>query len=348
MKEGRKLASIRIISNIIPISGADAIELALVDGWQCVVKKNEVKIGEHVVYFEIDSVLPVRSEFEFLRKSCYVSNDWITGFRLKTMRFRGQISQGLVLPISTFPELIGIEMYRDVTELLGIVKWDPPIPAQLAGKVKGNFPSFIPKTDQERIQNLYPKYKEKYADHVFEVSLKLDGASCTFYKYDEQVGVCSRNLDLDIHSEQNQENTYIRMFRMFESQLKSMSRNLAFQGELMGPGIQGNREKLNEHVFFLFDIFDIDRQRYLSATERKEVILDHMQHVPILCDHSFIFQTHSLEEILDYANCKSLHHSIAEGLVFKSIQDPSISFKAINNQFLLKEGSVTHGFTVGM
>ena len=102
----RKLASIQTITNIEPIENADAIELAHVLGWQCVVKKNEVAIGDKVVYFEIDSFLPIRPEFEFLRGSSYRNSELLgEGFKLKTMKFRGQISQGLVLPISIFKEI---------------------------------------------------------------------------------------------------------------------------------------------------------------------------------------------------------------------------------------------------
>ena len=150
----RKLATIRTISELRPIEGADKIELAIVDGWQVVVAKDvEHMVGDKVVYCEIDSFLPIRDEFEFLRKSSYKKMGDQEGFRLKTIKLRGQVSQGLILPISVVPitqfaTALNLPEGMDVTEMLGIVKYEPPIPAELAGKVKGGFPSFLSKTDR--------------------------------------------------------------------------------------------------------------------------------------------------------------------------------------------------------
>lgn len=142
----RKLASVVKVLDIKPIPGADAIEVATVKGWNVVVKKNEYKVGDLAIYYEIDSYLPIKPEFEFLRKSSYKKMaDGTEGFRLKTVKLRGQISQGLLTPL-TFDAVEG----EDVTERLGVTKYEPPIPAQLAGLVKGLFPSFIPKTQEER------------------------------------------------------------------------------------------------------------------------------------------------------------------------------------------------------
>jgi tRNA-binding EMAP/Myf-like protein len=171
----RKLASIRRIKEISPIDGADKIEVVKVDGWQVVVGKDvEYKAGDLVIYCEIDSFLPIREEFEFLRKTSYRKMGGIEGFRLKTIRLRGVISQGLILPLSVlegggemrigiskqphgdqlqlgpYDDALIIEEGTDVTEILGIVKFELPIPAQLSGKVKGNFPGFLRRTDEER------------------------------------------------------------------------------------------------------------------------------------------------------------------------------------------------------
>lgn len=182
----RKLASIRTIAEIRPIPGADLIELAIVDGWQCVVKKGEFSPGDPCCYIEIDSVLPVRPEYEFLRKGCHRKAEWLPGgegFRIKTVKLRGQISQGLALPITT-----DHDEGEDVTDALGIVLWDPPVSANLRGQARGNFPSYIPKTDQERAQNCLRKLTESYGDHTFEATLKLDGSSCTIYAKDGFLG----------------------------------------------------------------------------------------------------------------------------------------------------------------
>ena len=120
----RKLASIQRIWKIEPIEGADRIELAYVLGWQCVVNKGQFKPMDLAVYFEIDSFLPIRPEYEFMRASSYKNTDIMgEGFRLKTQKFRGQVSQGLILPVSQFHEIpTEIELGADVTEILKVRK----------------------------------------------------------------------------------------------------------------------------------------------------------------------------------------------------------------------------------
>lgn len=337
----RKLASIRVIKEIRPHSNADTLELAIVDGWQVIIKKGEFKAGDHVVYFEVDSVLPIRPEYEFLRKCCYVKKDWVEGFRLKTIKLRGELSQGLITAIPG-----GLVTFdgRDVTDVLGVVKWDPPVPAQLAGQVKGNFPPFIPKTDQERVQNLVHAVDEAHFNKdLFEVSMKLDGSSFTCYYYNGNVGVCSRNLELKINDE-NKDNTFVKLFveSGLADYLMSYGRNIAIQGELMGPGIQGNREEFTDVVMFIFDIFSIDEQRYLTPDERMAVFegdegifdnTEHIYHVPVLANN---LPLPSYEEILSLANGSSMYNKVREGIVFKRV-DGKFSFKAISNEFLLRE-----------
>ncbi len=236
----RKLATIRKIKDIVPIEGADAIELALVDGWQVVVAKNVGhKVGDKVVYCEIDSFLPIKEEFEFLRKSSYKKMGDQEGFRLKTIKLRGQISQGLILPYSVIPVAQFASAHdlpegMDVSEMLGIVKYDPPVSAQLAGKVKGNFPSFLRKTDEERIQNLVKEYAAwaLSSKHQFYATEKLDGSSFTCYLKDGVFGVCSRNMEL-LETEDNTFWTVARKLDL-ENKLKSLGRNVCFQGEMVG------------------------------------------------------------------------------------------------------------------
>jgi RNA ligase (TIGR02306 family) len=188
----RKLASIRKVTDIQEIVGADAIEVAVVGGWKVVTKKGEYEPGDLCVYCEIDSFLPIKEEFEFLRKSSYKKMGDQEGFRLKTIKLRGQVSQGLILPMSVFGDF-GWTAYEglDVTERLGIVKYEPPIPAELAGKVKGPFPSFLHKTDEERVQNISVEYSAMCyrSEHKFYVTEKLDGSSATFYFRKGEFGV---------------------------------------------------------------------------------------------------------------------------------------------------------------
>lgn len=342
----RKLASIRTVSELRPIPGADLIELAIVDGWQCVVKKGEFQPGDRCAYFEIDSVLPIRPEYEFLRKACYRRAEWLPGgegLRIKTVKLRGQISQGLALSVGSLGSLDAIAAANalledggnDITEALGVVLWDPPVHSSLRGMARGNFPTFIPKTDQERAQNCLRKLAESHGDHLFEATLKLDGSSCTIYAKDGFLGVCSRNLDLDLNQEGN---AFVDMGRKVGDRILSLGRNLAFQGELMGPGIQGNREGFTEFRWFVFDVWDIDAGRYLSSEERRVLVqqLD-LDHVPIVHDAMPAAAT-TLADLLAYSDAqRSIGHDVAEGVVYKSHRDPAVSFKVIANRFLLAE-----------
>jgi RNA ligase (TIGR02306 family) len=336
----RKLASIQKIKEILPIDGADAIELAIVNGWKVVVAKNvEHKVGNLVVYCEIDSFLPIKDEFEFLRKSSYKKlSDGKEGFRLKTIKLRGQISQGLILPLSSvqLPNKDLLTEGMDVTTELDIIKYEPPIPAELEGKVKGLFPSFIPKTDEERIQNFsldYDKWKELKGN--FYVTEKLDGSSATFYYKDGEFGACSRNLELL----ETEGNTFWKVARMMdlENKMKSLGYNVSLQGELIGEGIQGNPYKIRGQKVFFFNVFNIDKYEYASSEEFRNTIKElDLDAVPIIETNFSIPST--IDEIIQYADSKSVLNQQfdREGVVIRSL-DRKISFKVISNKFLLNE-----------
>jgi RNA ligase (TIGR02306 family) len=335
----RKLASIKIIDDIQPIEGADMIELAVVGGWKVVVAKDVGhKVGDHVIYCEIDSFLPIKPEFEFLRKSSYKKMGDQEGFRLKTIKLRGQVSQGLILPMSVFGDF-GWTAYEglDVTEMLGIQKYEPPVPAQLAGKAKGNFPGFIQKTDEERVQNLTRDYEgwKLQSAHQFYAAEKLDGSSATFYLRDGQFGVCSRNLELV----EVEDNTFWKVARemKIEERLRELGRNIAIQGELIGEGVQGNSYKIKGHTVRFFNVFDIDTFQKLGLNDLTYIIVDMFgfQTVPIIEVPFTLPET--VGELLQNAEGKSVLNSQTEreGLVIRSL-DNTISFKAISNKFLLK------------
>lgn len=362
----RKLASIAEITYIKPIEGADAIECAIVNGgWPVVVKKGEYQVGDVAIYLEIDSWVP-HELAPFLSKGQEPREyNGVKGERLRTVKLRGQISQGLLLPL-TIPsnydeepayvhEPVGDQsrcyiLYNnlgdDVTEELGIQKWEPPIPAQLQGMMKGNFPHFIPKTDQERCQNLRKDIFETHKDEIYEVTTKLDGSSMTVYVKNGEVGVCSRNIDLK-ETEGNsfwkaarEQNIVEALARLSEDK----GEEYAIQGELIGEGIQGNPEKLKGQRFYLFDIYSITESRYLLVNERYS-ILDNMnnlcgadiEHVPIVDGHLRVAQAYdTIDELLEYAEGPSLNpQTKREGLVFKSWES-DFTFKAIANSYLLK------------
>ncbi len=374
----RQLVTIRTIDGLEPIAGADAIEVALIDGWKVVTKKGEFQVGDRCVYFEIDSFLPESDQrYAFLMKSSVREFEGVRGHKLRTIKLRGQISQGLVLPLSSFPELS--EWHEDTAAHLGIKKWEPVLSAQIAGQCKGSFPSFIRKTDQERCQNLkgdifgyedqmfpfnVPDISDKSRQELiekgllvqvdgewkkvvkakadrharYEITIKLDGSSCTLYHNEGQVGVCSRNLELKM--EGNEGNALVQMMTPeLREKLTTLGRNIALQGEIMGPGIQGNRENLKTATLFIFDIYDIDNGEYLGADERYD--LAHflgVQHAPIIGMASKLddLGIHDIDGLLAYAEGYSLNHPVREGLVFKRV-DGKFSFKAISNAFLAKE-----------
>lgn len=347
----RKLASIRRIDAIDPIAGADAIEVATIGGWKVVVKKGEFAAGDLAVYFEIDSWIP-HALAPFLSKGKEPRQfNGISGERLRTVKLRGQVSQGLLLPIETTFAGKDRSFYwsmlnEDVSDQLGIQKWEPPISPQMAEIARGMFPSFIRKTDQERCQNIVDQIFTGDDSAQYEVTVKLDGSSCTIYHNNGELGVCSRNLELKI-SDENKDNAYVRPLfdNMLNISLPSIGRNVALQGELMGPGIQGNREQFSKTEFFLFDIFDIDKQEYFTPAERYAFVEQLKQwwppfnHVPFVARSAHLYDTLGIRDVFDllkFAEGKSINHPVREGLVFKRI-DGKFSFKAISNEFLVKE-----------
>ena len=352
----RKLASIRKIDGIMPIEGADAIEVAVLGGWKVVVKKGEYQPGDCAVYCEIDCWIPTEIA-PFLSKGKEPRvYEGIAGEKLRTVKLRGQISQGLLLPLSILEgkvaandmEYIDDCVGMDVSTLLGIIKWEPVLPANMAGQVKGLFPSFIRKTDQERCQNIVEEIFVDNKDARYEVTIKLDGSSVTGYKFQNDTGVCSRNLELKI-DDTNKDNALVKMFQgsMLQAVLDKMGENIAVQGELMGPGIQGNRENFKDTKFFIFEAQFIDDQRNLTPDERAALFGDLIgygvdeqivQHVPVLhCNVTLAeLGIFNVEDLLKFAEGKSINHQVREGLVFKRM-DGKFSFKAISNKFLEKE-----------
>ncbi len=338
----RKLATIRRIDAVRPIPDADAIECAVIGGWTTVVKKDEFKAGELAVYCEIDSWIP-HEVAPFLSKGNFprVYNQ-VKGERLRTIKLRGQLSQGLLLPLSTLT-MVESELFEglDVSFPLGIVKYEAPVPAQLAGEVKGMFPGWIQKTDQERVQNLKEEFDHWLGEqHAWEVTEKLDGSSMTVYLRDGEFGVCSRNLELKPSETNSLWKVAVR--NDLELKLRRANRNLALQGELIGEGIQGNPYRIKGQEFFLFDIYNIDTSKYFTPAERRAFIEEHnINHVPVLAFGAELRDTlgiNSIDGILKFAEGKSVMGMIGcerEGLVFKS-KTMQCSFKAISNKFLLK------------
>jgi len=340
--ETRKLATIRIVDEVLPIVNADAIELVRFGGWQCVSKKGEFKAGDKAVYFEIDSMLPEKdTRFAFLAKSGTKSVMGVNYYRLKTMRMRGELSQGLALPVSLFPELT--DDVEDIDTVLGIIKYAPDMGKVRSADEKGSFPQFIRKTDAERIQNIRWSDLKKWIDDgiEFEVTVKLDGSSMTVYDHNGEKGVCSRNLELKLDQDNPFPNA-ARNYYLIGSDTEWHYMNIAIQGELIGPRIQGNYEQVHQNQFHVFSIWDITRQQYVASDFRHQVVDKlGLNHVPILHNvitlKDFVGKVDDEKEfrnaIMALAEGSSIYNPQREGIVLKST-DGSIAFKVISNSYL--------------
>lgn len=327
----RKLVTLRKIHDIQSIKGADFIELAKIDGWQVVVKKNDFRIGDLCVYFEIDSFLPIKDEYEFLRKSCYKKlADGSEGFRLKTIALRGEVSQGLVM---TVPDYIrqNYKIGDDLTDIFEVVKYEPPIPAELAGIEKGPFPGFIFKTDEHRIQNLSADY-DQLTQYEYYISEKLDGTSATFFNYQGEFGVCSRNIELC----ESDSNTLWKIARLLDlrNKMKELG-NIAIQGEIVGENVQGNVYKLLGQHFKLFRVFDIDKTKIVPLSKMQEIAsILNIDTVPILQVHWKLPK--NANDLIEMAQGKSVLNSKTEreGIVLRSMCS-KVSFKVLSNKYLI-------------
>ncbi|WP_422465631.1 RNA ligase (ATP) [Endozoicomonas sp. ALC013] len=338
----RKLATIRTISEIQPIKNADKIEVATVDGWKVVVEKSEFKPGQSVIFCEIDSVLPVRDEFEFLSKSSHiVLPDGSEGYRLRTIKLRGQLSQGLVLPLSILGKDVTVNVGDDVTAKLDIKKYERPGSLSDRDFIKGYFPFFIPKSDEERIQNLHSIF-DSFKDKKFYVSEKLNGTSSTFYLRNNDFGICSKNYELK--TDRDHPLGKVASKNDIESKLRSLGKNIAIQAEVVGHKIEANPYELEELQLFVFNIYDIDKQSYIKKAEMEKICQEiGLPICPVVSNNKELAAT--IDKVLVDANGKSKlnNQKKREGLVYVfDGNDPEerVSFKVISNNYLLKDNTV--------
>ena len=366
----RRLATIRTVREIRPIEGADSIEVAVVDGWECVVKKGEFYPTNRVVYIEIDSIVPEIPEFEFLRDR---------KFRVRTIKLRKQISQGLVMPLSILskPEhKYTIDM--DVTDELKITKYDPEAAEEAkvaarnmkikeekswifrniikplfrfniirefyikilgkGGKAK-SWPSWITKTDEERIQNRINMFNaERDAQTKFYATEKLDGCSATYFLHNGAFGVCSRNVWLKTPDDSH----YWKMakFHGMEEVLAWISKqeqvlDVVLQGEIIGEGIQKNKYKIKGHAFYGFNL-ELNGRKIPYMEMHSMLSRYNVKSVPLV-NVDFMLPP-DVQDLVAASKGKSvlLHAQKREGIVVRS-NDRSISFKVINPEFLLAE-----------
>ncbi|MEI7450062.1 MAG: RNA ligase (ATP) [Desulfomonile sp.] len=330
----RKLASVQVVKDVSPIPSADRIEKVTVLGWETVARRGTLKAGDLCVYIEPDAIVPERPEFEFLRPD---------KFRIRTKRMRGQIAQGIVFPLQDL-DIVG-NVGDDVTELLNITKYEPPLPVELAGEALGVRPWFVPKTDEVRIQ-AFPELLDDMRWFEVYVSTKLDGTSMSVYWYEGKFGVCSRNLDL----RESETNSYWQVVNRYNLREvlpalceKIHGLGIVIQGELCGPGIQKNRLGLKEVDWFIFNVCIPDYKLYSSIYNLQEYCESAgLRQVPI--SHQMIFD-HTIQDLLEMAQGKyEGTQNDREGIVVRTIfsvtskilDDKVLSFKVLNNDFLVK------------
>ena len=341
--EKRKLASVQYIHHITPIEGADRIECVHVLGWQCVANKGQFKVGDHCVYMEVDSFLPICEQFEFLRKSSYKKSEILgEGFRLKTQKFRGQISQGLVQPLSILPEG-NYELGDDVTDLLGIRKWEVEERVTNSGTVIGDFPDGIPKTDELRVQS-YPELIDEFKEvKGYYISTKMDGCSVTMYWKDGHFGICGRNYEY-ADDDKCAMWKYAHEHGIPERVAGAGLPDIAIQGEFCGAGIQKNRLKLAKPEWYVFTMIDLATHRRLSLEKMKEICENlKLTMVPVE-EVKDDFAYDRVEVLLERAKGKYTSGMNKEGIVIRPLEpiySPTIegplSMKVLNNDYLLKE-----------
>lgn len=372
----RKLASIQRIDDIKPIEGAEKIEIAIIGGWRIVVKKGEFKIGDFCVFCEIDSVFPEKPEFEFLRSK---------HFRIKTFKAQAYkdkerkellfsvISQGIAFQLSILGEYIlsdgdikGIDKIKvgtDVTEILGIIKYEVPVSPQLMGMARGNFPTnLLPITDEERLQSRL-KLLDEINDKICIVTLKEDGTSFTAYHVveanlnpeimdlEERVGVCSRHIDLKEEAFPGSTmNLYWEIANQYDVKNKLMDfyhdtgRNIAIQGEITGYGINGNKLGLptNTHQLHLFNVYDIDEHKYVDYMEF--IMIAKKLDIPTVKTVYFGKFNFTLEQLIEMSRGKyEGTENLKEGIVIRPVEEEfsevlqgRLSFKVISPEYSLE------------
>jgi len=361
----RKLASIKTISELHPIEGKDRIELAIVDGWQIIVKKGEYQAGDKTVFVEIDSILPEKPEFEFLRSK---------KFRIKTMKLGGVLSQGICFPLSILPQDKEYNLEDEITDIIGIKKFEPNADNReiettkeidkrfqhpifkflfkyaifrnifLTKKQNKGFPEFISKTDEARIQNMPFILKNK--DITYVVREKIDGQSGTFFlkkidkkwfwqKQKYEFGVCSRNLRL--WKENDSSYWYVAKKYNIEAVLKELIGDMDFvaiQGECIAPNVQGNKYKVTEPDLYVFNLVYPDGKVDCQVVEKELLNNYGLKWCPLIVSDFVLPDT--VNELLDFATGKSaLYDTLREGLVLRNYEK-GISFKAVSPDFLMK------------
>ena len=373
----RKLARIVRVSEVSRHPDADRLDVCMVGGWRVVTARDEIRPGDEAVYFEIDSALPADDDrYGYLHTRCLKRFRRTGGrpdtvvVRIRTAKIRGVLSQGLLMPRWKFSELLSFSVGDDVTSVLRVIHYDELFEevsaerhtggggdrakANRLPKAPAGYPMeyAFPRTDQERVQNIDDVLRSgRYAGLHFEVTEKLDGSSMTVcwlptVRPDSPIALCSRNLEVSVDGD----GKFARAFRDFAlgravrmmSELCFGGHDIALQGELTGPGINGNRAGRGDFCYNVFDVFDVTLCRFAKPADVVAACATcGVPHVPVIDPmmpyDAEVFTSDGLLAMADGASVFSPHGNPREGLVFKCVEDPSIHFKAVSNRYLLRE-----------
>jgi RNA ligase (TIGR02306 family) len=339
-KDTVKSATIEIVSEVFPHPNADKMDLAKVNGWIVCIKKGEYKAGDICIYVQTDTVLKDCPQYEFLRKR---------DFRIRPMKLRGVLSQGILFPISLLQEFGSSTVIldekitgTDVSNIIGASHYEKPVPACLSGEAKGYLPSFIRKTDEENIENVLDVLNELKGKPYY-ITIKIDGSSGTFYRHNKDFGVCSRNL----HLKPSSNNGFWKMVEKYNIDEKLSTffpdKNRCIQGEVYGPGIQGNKLGVDEIKLAVFNLWDTDNRCYCSYDELKQFCNEvNIPMVKVIDEgESFNMTFENLQSLADSLKYENGH--IVEGIVLRpkvsfisKVMEKPLSVKIINTEFKLK------------
>ena len=357
----RELAIVTRVQKIEPIPNYDRVVKATIENYPVIVQKDQFKEGDLCVYIGYDTLLPVKPEFEFLRKNSY--SKLYDGFRIRNMKMCGMYSSGIAFNLSILPEGFQPNEGDDVTDLLGVRKYDPEelqgvvqvqnkhknpillflmrfkwfrkLYAKLTGKKMRQYPSTVQKSDETNIEKLFNSYKAQRPDEEFYSTEKMEGSAGAWMLYGKRRKylVFSHNT---IRSSKD-DNTWAKVGRMYnlEKILRSEKRNLCVQGEVCGPNIQKNIYGFNDLRLFVYKVTDVDTGEAFNFNELKNFCFKHnLDMVPLVGIGVKLPDT--LDEVLkDCEGTSVLADVPREGLVWRSMTDQRIGFKAKSRSYQL-------------
>lgn len=367
----RKMCTLRKVTSVTPIKGADRIECIHIDGWTVVDQKDVWHEGDICAFFEVDTFLPTNDErYKFLaqfgEKTMSVKGVPTVGHVLKTRRLRKQWSQGLimkpydVLP-STIPEYALEKMYEKKARLdglAGVCEYVPELPANMASNFIGKYDPFVaPRTDAERIQNIDQHIFDLIKRTDYFVSVKVDGTSITMC-YDPRVNryrVFSHNNEFDPEAPGIGATAIECAKELGLYDWLAGHPGITIQAELCGPKINGNTLKLEKHRLFVFSMWDMRNRTYCDpyqihyspeypsrCTPKAKVILGNLD------------TPNDLLEWVDGLKGSVVNGVLDEGIVvhvmdrgdltddewneLHNVLGDVMQVKAVSNTFLLKKG----------